>query len=1343
MNLRTTIILAALVVVGGLAWFFFPGPAADEVTSPSLRFLEKDLRQGSITRIELHGSNRKVVLDRAGEEEWSLPGKWPVRTNEAKELERTLTELRSRFAPIAAEARTFKEYGLDPASLIVKVTVAGKEHTLALGEKPAETNTFARPTFVRVDDQKEIVRLAPGLIAALDRPAEYYQQRRLFPSERVARDADAGEKVEQVAAKLLSVKSPEGTYELTKSGDTWNIGEPVKDKMDPDKLRTVLSAFQDIWAERFVDSKGKKLEDFGLAQPETVLSVTRPSGSVVKLLVGKESEMKFRKVPKPPMPQQPFMPPKQDFDLVQEQYRVAKLENNEQIFEIKADKLKEVSLNLNALRDPQLARFRTENVKRLEVHKDDQHLVFVKDKDKWRFEKPTAEDAENGPVNELLDKLSGLQARDKDLLDKADLKALGLEKPAARIKITLEEEKGDKDNKTKTTRDIAFELGTKEKEKDKLYVKVEGWPRVNAVDDAVLKLVQRPVVAYRNRKVIDVAAADLGKLEIQRGAESYTFQQEKGTWKLTAPVQAEVDSGKVSRLAGDLARLEVADFVTSAPKAEDLDKVYGLTKPALTAKLSFTDEKKPAKTLVLGKAKGDKEFYGRVDDGPVFLLKKDTRDELDRDSLAYMPLEVLPGLRDKIREVAITKDAQEYRLVKEDKNWKLRGAVDAPAAEQVAEPLFDELENLRATRYVAHDAKELNKFGLDKPYLTLRILPAKKEDAEQVLIIGKTVETDAKAEPSKSKADKAKGEDKEVGRYAKLGKSPAIFVLPERSVKPLDHAALDFLDKKLLALDSKAIQKIRSEGTPAYTLQQKKDAWEVTDSPAPAFTAEEDAVQSLLRPWSNLTAERIAAYGSKIDWAAYGLDKPARTVTVTVAADKDKTAEHKVALGKETDKGQRFARVDQQDQVAILDAATVSGLSSTHLDFVSTRLLKFDLDTVNSVSRQMSGGDLELVKRDETWHFAKPSDKPADDPTVGELLEKMFRLRAQRIAAYPAKDLATYGLDKPAAVVTLKLTDFQGRTVEHVIKVGKPVDDKKEERYALVDKGEAVAVLGADLSKQLVAPPLSFADRNLPGFTSADKAVQERPGRKVAFTRGEPAWTMIEPVKAEAEDSELDELMKSLRRLRAEEIVADKGADLKQHGLEKPEVQWHFFSGDKEVMHLLVGAKDKEGRRYAKLGKDDRVFTLGAKLSERVTEEYRSRKPWPSLDAAQVEKLSYKGPTSFTLSKRDGDWNVLANLEAKVSAKQVTDTLDALAGLKAVRYVADAKADLKLYGLEPPVWTIEAEMPSGKRTLHVGRAEGDSQRLYATVPGSDAVFVIGAGEAQRIVRPLVGFVEKK
>src|SRR5262249_50718964 len=157
----------------------------------------------------------------------------------------------------------------------------------------------------------------------------------------------------------------------------------------------------------------------------------------------------------------------------------------------------------------------------------------------------------------------------------------------------------------------------------------------------------------------------------------------------------------------------------------------------------------------------------------------------------------------------------------------------------------------------------------------------------------------------------------------------------------------------------------------------------------------------------------------------------------------------------------------------------------THLDFVDRGVLKFDLDAVNAIQRKMGKDELHILKKDESWNLVKPTAHAADTPTVENVLERTFRLRAKRIAAYPAKDLKPSGLDQPAAVVTFKLG---GDTpAQHVIKIGQPALEpgQKEtgERYAVVDDSTTVIVLDEELSKQLVANPLQFRDRNLASFS--------------------------------------------------------------------------------------------------------------------------------------------------------------------------------------------------------------------------------------------------------------------
>src|SRR5207244_3175564 len=102
--------------------------------------------------------------------------------------------------------------------------------------------------------------------------------------------------------------------------------------------------------------------------------------------------------------------------------------------------------------------------------------------------------------------------------------------------------------------------------------------------------------------------------------------------------------------------------------------------------------------------------------------------------------------------------------------------------------------------------------------------------------------------------------------------------------------------------------------------------------------------------------------------------------------------------------------------------------------------------------------------------------------------------------------------------------------------------------------------------------------------------------------------------------------------------------------------------------------------------------------------------------------------------------------KAIIKANVVADMLRLLATLTADRYVLDAKADLKEYGLDKPAWKLEVVTPTGKRELWLGRMEGKSKQPFATVPGSGGVFVIDEIDNIVLARPLASYVvepEKK
>jgi Domain of unknown function (DUF4340) len=1371
MNLRTTVILVLLAALGAGVWVYLDRVQKTSAESSAVvAFLDKELTPAKLTRIELVRKGQPNITLEKANGVWTLPGKWPVREREVDKLVKTLTSLHSRFVPgeLPKDADR-RKYGLDDAAAVtVKLTVDGKETTLKLGEEPADTNRFSRATYAQKAASDEVVRLGPGIVDELKHPQEYYQQRRLFPVERVAKDDESTDKIEQAAVSGVSIKGPDGTVTVAKDGKTWLVTSPTKDHVDPDKLRGLLVGLTDLFADRFV-APDKKVEEMGVTPPEFTVKVTRIGGGDTTLDIGKISESKEHPIFKPAPPANPFgPPPKPNVVMVKEEYRFAKLPENDQLFEIRTDKLKDVTLTLADIRDPRVARFRTDDVKKVAIDHDGKAIVLVKKDDKWKLEGPpgaTPLDAESGPVTDLIDKLSALEARGGDIRDKADPKDVGLDKPAAKVTLDLEETKKSKvDGETKETKEsrkLVYELGAGPKDKGKTpdgdkgksleskgkaFVRLDGWPRVNEVADDVLKLAERDAVAYRSRKLLDVASVEIASIQVVHGKDDFAFERKNGSWTQTKPADVKIEPSKIDMLAADLSRLETIEYVTATPKAEDLDKIYGLSSPTAKLTLGFTDAKKPAQTLTIGKPRPFKDdFYARLDDGPVMLLKKETVESLDKDASSYRPAQAWQVAVDSVVELRIVAEKEAYTLKKKDAAWQISGPFDAPVRKGAIEPILEDLARLKSEKYVTVAPKE--GFGFEKPYLQATVVSRTLAKIEPKLEAKVEPKKDDKKEEKKEEAKETtqtlvvgKLDDTGKARYAKVGDT--VFLVGAQALAAVDHSPLALLDDALLDLDSADITHFRFTGDKTFALAKEKDEWKV-DRPEP-FVAEKAAVADLLKIWPKMSAVKIVAYGPKIDWAEFGLDHPKETVAVS-SIDKDKKAiEHSIALGKSL-KDERFARVDQQQAVVVLDANTVKELSRGPLDFIDTRLLKYPLDAVTGIDRSMKDGDFELSKKDDGWQLVKPGNQPADAPTADDILEKTYKLEAKRIVAYKAKDLAPFGLDKPAATVTIKMTDGK----KHVLAVGAADKDHPDERYVRVDDGDRVGLVGPELSKHLVAAPLYFADRNLAGFGSADRIDLEQGTRKLVFVKTGANWKVADPVKAPAEES-LGEFLKSLYRLRAEEIVAGKDADLKTYGLDHPEAEWKVLAGERTMLDLLVGAvekgyeKDASPRRYAKLAKGEQVFLLSPVVSREALAEYRNRKPWePPVDAAQVDQLTIMGPAGpLTLTKRGSDWTIVGQ-PGPVAAHAVTDTLDALTGLKVERYVADKNADMQLFGLKEPSWKLDVKTPTGTRTLFIGRTEGESKRRYGAIAGQDAVFVIGADDAERLTRPAASYREEK
>src|SRR5207248_556629 len=156
----------------------------------------------------------------------------------------------------------------------------------------------------------------------------------------------------------------------------------------------------------------------------------------------------------------------------------------------------------------------------------------------------------------------------------------------------------------------------------------------------------------------------------------------------------------------------------------------------------------------------------------------------------------------------------------------------------------------------------------------------------------------------------------------------------------------------------------------------------------------------------------------------------------------------------------RFAKLADADAVFVVPESLVQAADKSALDLLDRRLLTLDPQQITKF--QGSGaGEWTLQKEGDAWKIASLTPPAAADKAVTEAaLRPWGNLVAQKFAAYgPQVDLAKYGLDKPAATVTVTLSPAPDKPpVTHTLALGKPLEIG-DGTYARLDNGPGIAII--------------------------------------------------------------------------------------------------------------------------------------------------------------------------------------------------------------------------------------------------------------------------------------------
>ncbi len=346
-------------------------------------------------------------------------------------------------------------------------------------------------------------------------------------------------------------------------------------------------------------------------------------------------------------------------------------------------------------------------------------------------------------------------------------------------------------------------------------------------------------------------------------------------------------------------------------------------------------------------------------------------------------------------------------------------------------------------------------------------------------------------------------------------------------------------------------------------------------------------------------------------------------------------------------------------------------------------------------------GRVRFEKIGDGWRLREPIDYPADSSIVSSTLSSLANLSADRRLPADQVDPAEYGLDAPAAEVTLTLEG--GADIAFAVGGEMPLGSKRPIRIAGNDE---IAIVPGWISEDLERGVDDWRSREVTNLR-ADQIASieiEAGADTIRAVRVGNDWKLLSPMEDLAGRDHLEGLVSDLGGLRIEEFL-DGEVDPAALGLDAPEYSVTVVRSDGgEPLRLDLGAtrQGDGGVEVVCRRGDADYFWAQDRVRTRLSKApvlWRSKK-LAAFDTWEVEEMRLITPAaSADLEKVDSKWQFAGN-GGEADQARVSDRLTALSKLEATDY--DLMAPMT------------AEMGSAEIVLRAGSEGGEREKVTFT-----------------------------
>jgi hypothetical protein len=395
----------------------------------------------------------------------------------------------------------------------------------------------------------------------------------------------------------------------------------------------------------------------------------------------------------------------------------------------------------------------------------------------------------------------------------------------------------------------------------------------------------------------------------------------------------------------------------------------------------------------------------------------------------------------------------------------------------------------------------------------------------------------------------------------------------------------------------------------------------------------------------------------------------------------------------------------------------------------------FDRDDVQAIEIESESGHVRLERVGEQWRLRAPFDFPADSSTVSSTLGSLANLTADRRIAVEEIEPAEYGLDDPAAEVTLEMAGGGERSIA----VGDelPLGSK---RALLIDGGDEVIIASGWFVNDLERKTDDWRSRDVIDFLEDDVAsIDIEAGTDtIRAVRVDDRWRLLRPLEDLADDDHLGGLISDLRSMRIEEFLDDV-ADLGELGLDLPGYSITVVRSDGgEPLRLDLG-DTREGENDTEVAcrrGDGAVFWASERVLTRLSKApvlWRAKKVMP-FETWDVREVRITAPEeSAILIHEDGLWHFEDDSEADLA--KVQERLRSLADLEATDYDLMTPITSEMGRVEVVLEEKEGEeRPLLVFSFHAPLEEGGKAMVQVT--GRDTVMGVEVEDVEAVLENL-------